>query len=171
MKTKNSSEIIKKYINNNELFKELITKQLKDISIDKKLQYTDLKRICKYISSSIFDENKCCLWNGYVTNITNYNKGTYINFYFRKKKVALHRLLYTNFIGELTKDDYLKFNCENKGKCCNVLHLKKFKYNKKQNISNAKKNNINVFEKKSKKIKIICGNTPNTKNLLTVTFD
>ena len=55
--------------------------------------------------------------------------GTYVNFYFRKKKVALHRLLYINFIGHLDDDEYLKFNCENKGKCCNVHHMNKFKYN------------------------------------------
>jgi len=118
-------------INNNDLLKELMTKQLKNIPSDKKLQYTDLKRICKYINSSIFDDNKCCIWNGYVTNANNDEKGTYINFYFRKKKVALHRLLYCNFFGELNDDEYLKFSCDNKGSCCNIKHLGKFAYHKK----------------------------------------
>jgi hypothetical protein len=111
-------------------FKELMTKQIKNITVSKKLSYNDLKRIAKYITSSIFDENKCCLWTGYITNSNNKNKGTYINFYFRQKKVALHRLLYINFIGELSNDEYLKFSCINKGKCCNIHHMQKFQYDK-----------------------------------------
>ena len=103
----------KKAIDCNELLKELIVRQLKNVTYDKKLQYTDLKRICKYINSSIFDENKCCEWNGYITNANNLNKGTYVNFYFRKKKAALHRLLYCNFIGDLSDDEYLKKNSFN----------------------------------------------------------
>ena len=88
----------------------------------------DQKRICKYICSSIFDENVCCIWDGYVTNINNKSKGTYVNFFFGGRKVALHRLLYTNFVEELHDNEYLKFSCENKGRCCNIHHLKKFKY-------------------------------------------
>jgi hypothetical protein len=96
-----------------------------------KLNIGDIKRICKYIDSSIFSPESCCLWKGYITNSANQNKGTYVNFYFRKKKEALHRLLYINFVGELNVTEYLKFTCDNKGKCCNVKHLTKFKYNKK----------------------------------------
>lgn len=126
--------------NNDDLFKELLRRQLKNIPIDKKLQYSDIKRICKYIDTSIFDGESCCLWDGYITNINNINKGTYINFYFKKKKVALHRLLYTNFVEDLKKEEYLKFTCENKGRCCNVKHLKKFKYNKqKYSIKKSKR--------------------------------
>ena len=25
-------------------------------------------------------------------------------------------------------DEYIKYNCENKGKCCNIYHMKKIKY-------------------------------------------
>lgn len=128
----------------NEILNELITKQLKNVSQSKKLQYTDFKRICKYIDRSIFDNNKCCLWTGYVTNINNLHKGTYINFFFQKKKIALHRLLYINFVDNLSTDEYLKFTCDNKGKCCNVNHLKKYKYNKKQEDDDT----INTSEKK-----------------------
>lgn len=129
----------KKKVDNNELLKELMFRQLKNIPSDKKLQYQDLKRICKYISSSIFDETSCCSWDGYVTNANKSNKGTYVNFYFRKKKAALHRLLYINFIGELSDDEYLKFNCENKGVCCNIRHIKKFKYAQKEKTVKEKK--------------------------------
>lgn len=131
MTTNNGSLVIKNKFNNNELFKDLIRRQRKTITADKKLQLNDLKRICKYINTSIFDKKKCCIWTGYITNMNNATKGTYINFYFKKKKVALHRLLYCNFVDDLSNDEYLKFNCENKGMCCNINHLKKFKYQKK----------------------------------------
>lgn len=127
---------------NSELFNDLLRKQIKNIPNDKKLKYNDLKRLCKYISSSIFDENICSIWNGYITNINNIEKGIYINFYFKGKKMALHRLLYINFIGTLRDDEYLKFTCENKGKCCNIHHLKKFQYIKK-NLNNKTINQIN----------------------------
>jgi hypothetical protein len=132
---------------NSELFNDLLRKQLKNISADKKLKFNDLKRLCKYISVSIFDENICSIWNGYITNINNIEKGIYINFYFKGKKVALHRLLYCNFIGDLGEDEYLKFTCQNKGKCCNVHHLRKFKYLEKKN-SKDKKSDLNEIDKK-----------------------
>lgn len=111
------------------IFRELVSKQLRNIPTNKKLQLSDIKRIARRISGPISDPNKCSIWSGYITNINNAAKGTYVNFYFRKKKVALHRLLYINFIGDLDDDEYLKFNCDNKGKCCNVHHMNKFKYN------------------------------------------
>ena len=103
---------------------ELIKNQKKDISHDKKLSYNDLKRISKYLSNSIFGE-ECSLWNGYITVIKNEEKNSYINFYFNSKKHALHRLLYINYIGELADSEYIKFNCNNKGKCCNINHIHK----------------------------------------------
>lgn len=120
--------------NSNEIFKELIKRQLPDVPSQWRLNINDIKRICKYISTSIFDEKNCCTWNGYITNMNNSNKGTYVNFYFRNKKVALHRLLYSNFMATLDSSEYLKFNCENKGICCNVYHYEKYKYSKNCNI-------------------------------------
>lgn len=127
-------------IDNN--FKELLQNQLKKVPSSKKLQYNDIKRISKYIDNSIFDENNCCIWSGYVTNSKKRNKGMYINFYFNGKKVALHRLLYINYVDVLEQNEYLKFNCENKGRCCNIHHMKKFKYNptiQPSNINNENK--------------------------------
>jgi len=114
------------------ILKELTEKQLKNIPVDRKLHFKDLRRITKYINTSIFDSENCCMWNGYVTNETNSKRGTYVNFFFRKKKVALHRLLYENFVGMLGDDSYLKFNCDESdscGKCCNVQHMVKCTYN------------------------------------------
>ena len=52
----------------------------------------------------------------------------------------MHRLLYENYIGNINEDDYIKFTCINKGKCCNVNHLKKFSYNKNDIIVNINQN-------------------------------
>lgn len=153
-----------------EIFKELIQKQLRKIQPSKKLQYNDIKRISKYINNSIFDETNCCIWNGYVTNATKKNKGMYINFYFNSKKVALHRLLYVNFIDTLGEDEYLKFNCENKGKCCNIYHMKKFKYNQSQEKEEDKHSKV---AKIPKTIKILRNESNEEKiiNNLFIDFD
>ncbi len=121
----NSSLEKKKYL------KEMVTNQLKTVPPNRRLIYKDLARITKYINSSIFGD-ECCIWDGYITNAKNAKKGTYINFFFRNKKVALHRLEYENFVGPLGDDYYIKFSCENeenRGKCCNVNHMLKYKYN------------------------------------------
>lgn len=129
---------------------ELIKKQLKNVPFNKKLRKSDIHRIVKHSNTSIFDSEDCCLWTGYVTNMSDDKKGTYINFYFKnKKKVALHRLLYINFKGELKDTDYIKYSCENKGRCCNINHMVCFEYNldETKNKSKSKKQT-----KKSKKI-------------------
>ncbi len=118
---------------NNLLISELLNKQLQNVPNDKKLQYGDIKRLSKYLEGDIFnDQGVCAQFCGYVTNSNEPSKGVYINFYFLGKKYILHRLLYANFVGELGDDEYLKFTCPNKGRCCNVNHLKKFKYIKKK---------------------------------------
>jgi hypothetical protein len=121
-------EIINKksQLSNNDILIELINNQIKTLPNDKKLLYNDLKRICKYIKTSIFTD-ECSLWYGYITIIKNDDKKSYINFYYAGKKYALHRLLYLNFKGELSDSEYIKFNCINKGKCCNINHFYKIK--------------------------------------------
>jgi hypothetical protein len=106
---------------NNNILTQMIQNQRKNVSLDKKLSYTDLRRVCKYIDTSIFGD-ECSLWLGYITT-TKDDNGSYINFYFNKKKYSLHRLLYNNFIDDLNDSDYIKFSCPNKGKCCNINHF------------------------------------------------
>jgi hypothetical protein len=109
---------------------ELKKRQLPNVSLSKSFRTTDIQRIVQHTTTSIFDKEKCAIWTGYITNLQNRKKGTYINFYFRnKKKVALHRLLYANFKGEIGPRDYIKYSCSNKGKCCNINHIIKFEYN------------------------------------------
>lgn len=110
--------------------RELKRRQLPDVAQSKRLRPNDIHRIVQHTDNSIFDDERCCLWTGYITNLKNKRKGTYINFYFRdKKKVALHRLLYANFKGDISNKDYIKFSCQNKGKCCNINHMVRFEYN------------------------------------------
>jgi len=137
----------------NIILKELLNKQLKNINIQNKLNFNDIKRISKFLTTSIFDDNKCSLCNVYIKNENNNLKGTYINFYYNKKKIALHRLLYENYIDRINEDDYIKFTCQNKGKCCNINHLKKFSYNKNDVIVNNNQNldnNIKINLDKNK---------------------
>jgi hypothetical protein len=102
------------------IFQELIKNQRKNIITDKKLSLSDLKRLSLYLSNSIFT-NKCSLWEGYVTEIKNTN--AFVNFFFNGKKQALHRLLYNNFVDDVNENEYLRFNCENKGQCCSISHI------------------------------------------------
>ena len=134
---------------NNTILKKLIKNQLKNIKPEYKLNNSDLNRISKNLNDDIFS-NKCCLWQGYITNNNN-NRAKYINFYFNKKKIALHRLLYINYVGDLKKNEYIKFSCENKGKCCNLNHIKKVDKKKNNNtkIKNNKKEIKNIVKKKS----------------------
>jgi len=98
------------------LLGELLYKQLKKIQSNK-LQFSDMKEICKYITTSIFDEDACCIWNGSITN------GTHINFFFNGENVDLRKLLYNNFVGTLSDFKHLELSCENKEKCCNIHHM------------------------------------------------
>lgn len=132
----NKDKAIKEHIptqtlSSKEILEELVQKQLKNVPTNKKLRYNDLVRVCKLISHSIFDENVCSVWKNYAGDKYSTNKALrapYINFYFRKKKTALHRLLYVNYVGALSTKEYLKFSCPNKGRCCNINHIKKFGY-------------------------------------------
>lgn len=143
-KIKSKTTIIKK-ADNNFFLQELIDNQLKSVNSENKLSYSDMKRICKNLKKSIFDKDsdECALWTGYITN--NKNGKQYINFYFKKKKVALHRLLYMNYIGNVSSNEYLKLTCTNSGKCCSIHHIKianskQDKNDKTEHNSNTKKN-------------------------------
>lgn len=139
----------------NERVRELMKKQRHDVPFNKKFRYEDILRIIKYTNLSIFDSELCCIWSGYITNKDEPKKGTYINFYFKnKKKVALHRLLYINFKGELNDNDYIKYSCENKGKCCNINHMIRFEYKLDKQENKLKKEKSTIGFKPDNKFKI-----------------
>ena len=109
------------------LFKKLIKKQKDDVDEDEKLTIKDLKRLCKYIDSNIFNKKKCCIWKGYVTNSNRNDKTQFINFYFKGKRKIIHRILYANFIDKIDDNEYIKLTYNNRS-CCNVNHIVKFKF-------------------------------------------
>ena len=124
-------------ISKNKLFIELINNQI-DAKY-KKLDVKSLQRISRNIDKSIF-KDECVIWNGYITYIKDTDVH-YINFFYNKKKHALHRLLYLNFIGHINDNEYIKYKCDNKGKCCNINHFYKIKSRKKRNSENDLENN------------------------------
>jgi hypothetical protein len=111
----------KSLANNN--MTEMLRRQLHTVQSDKKLRADDIRRICEWISSSIFEKVRCSLWNGYITNDKHTHKWRYVNFYFNCKKVPLHRLLYINFVENLEDTEYIRYDCPNKGVCCNINHM------------------------------------------------
>lgn len=147
---------------NQEIMNELISKQRQNVPNNRKLSYTDLKRIAKNVNHSIFTGNECNIWTGYVTKKPN-NKGTYVNFYFNKKKLALHRLLFINFVDDLKNDEYLKYTCDNKGTCCNINHLQKHKY--------EKDNKVIIIKKDKPEEKIIDNKNYEEQDSLILSFD
>lgn len=155
---------------NNNILIELLNKQLKHIDITKKLSYNDLKRISNNVSTSLFD-TECCSWKGYITTINKYDEDAkehaYINFFHNKKKFSLHRLLYINYIGELDKSEYIKFSCENKGKCCNINHFYKAKQdNKEEQEKQEEQNKQHKQDKQENKEKQIIQKKINNKNII-----
>jgi hypothetical protein len=139
---------------NDKVLSELVSNQIKKMDNYKKLSYSDLLRISKYLSKSVFNTNDCVLWDGYITNFDKKDKGVYVNFYFKQKKYALHRLLYVNFIGTLFDDEYIKFTCSNKGICCNINHFHKIdKHNLPPHL---------ILKKNQSKSSINCTNKNNT---------
>jgi hypothetical protein len=124
-------------INKNKLLTELCLKQRKKIDKKYSLELNDTIRLLKNIDNSIFNKTECVLWKGYLTKCNN-NKSCYVNFYLKKRKLALHRILYINFIDDLDIKYYLKFTCNNPGKCCNINHILKV-YNEDTTETNTNK--------------------------------
>tara|TARA_B100000902_G_scaffold327503_1_gene323103 strand:- start:9783 stop:10322 length:540 start_codon:yes stop_codon:yes gene_type:complete len=146
-------------ISKNKILVELVNKQKQEVENDKKLDVKSLQRISRNVEGSLFGD-KCIIWQGYITYISSTDVH-YINFFFNGKKHALHRLLYLNYIGDVKKNEYLKYTCPNKGKCCNINHI--IKINSKKTLEledstckssleekNSEDNNINEVIKVSK---------------------
>lgn len=101
----------------------MVQMQLADLPDSLRLREGDMLRILENTEGNIFDVSACSVWNGYVTHTR--TNASYVNFWFRRRKVALQRLLYANFVGYLSDDTYLKCVCVNKGRCCTVSHYVK----------------------------------------------
>ena len=152
--------------NKNKILMEMCTRQNKNIEKKYLLEYNDMLRILKNIDGNIFNNTECVFWNGYMTKCNN-NKSCYVNFYLKKKKIALHRILYLNFIGGLDEKQYLKFKCQNAGKCCNINHILKVCNDDNiiiANKDNKIKNNINIT-------KLDNSSDSNSKGKIVIIFD
>jgi len=135
-------------ISKNKILVELVNNQKQDIENEKKLDVKSLQRISRNVEGSLFGD-KCIIWQGYITYISSTDVH-YINFFFKGKKHALHRLLYVNFIGDVKKNEYLKYTCDNKGKCCNINHIMKINSKKTLELENSiNESNIEENENKS----------------------
>jgi len=110
-------------LNRQKILDELVSRQIKNVMPELKLSYNDMIRVASNIDTSVFDENDCCFWKGYVTNKDMEYKSQYVNFFLKNKKCALHRVLYANYVGEIEVNNYLKYLCENRGRCCNINHI------------------------------------------------
>ena len=144
--------------NSDLVFQELMKKQIVTCKEVRKLTLHDIKRISKNLNTSIFNKDTCSLWGGYITNKNNNNKSKYINFYFRQRKVALHRLLYENYVSEIRNNQYIKYTCDNKGFCCNINHM--YILDNDTTVQNITEPNI-----------LTVNNDKGSKDNLTVNFD
>ncbi len=156
-------------ISKNKILVEMINNQLEDIDNTKRLDVKSLQRISRNIDGSIFGD-ECILWQGYITYIESTNVH-YINFFFNGKKHAIHRLLYLNFIGEVNANEYLKYSCPNKGKCCNINHIYKINSKKsldlnKSSVSEKSEEDNKIVEVKNKKSNISKKDSKNSLDII-----
>lgn len=166
MNKKINTNINNKNINKNKILLEMCSKQNKAIEKKYLLEYNDMIRILKNIDGNLFSNTQCIIWKGYLTKCNN-NKSCYVNFYLKKRKIALHRILYLNFIGFIDDKQYLKFKCNNPGKCCNINHILKVCNNEDNiiipNTDNDSNNNIINQNQNKDKIKYLQNNIKITK--------
>ena len=101
----------------------MVRRQLPNVPHHLRLGISDMQRIINNTDDDIFNKTRCSLWNGYVT--TTSTSSAYINFWFKGRKISLHRLLFVNYCGTLESNSYLKYICPNKGVCCNLNHFMK----------------------------------------------
>jgi len=133
------------------LFVNLIKKQRKNIRKKGnygKLSFDDIKRVDKYLKRNIFDSSDCCIYKGEL-------KKNYATISYKGKKVSVHRLLYHNYIGCIADGDYVTFNCNNRGICCNLKHftMSKKKTDNYKKETNKKETNKKETDKKETKKK------------------
>lgn len=149
------------------LLAELCVKQRKHDNEKYQLEINDLTRFLKHVETSIFNTNECVLWSGSLTKCNN-GKSHYVNYYLNKRKLALHRILYINFVGDLDNKQYLKYTCDNPGRCCNIKHFIKVNDEEieTEESSDSEDSDVNEIAKSVNNIiirKLITPGSPNNK--------
>ena len=130
--------------NKNKILEKLIKNQIEHVELKSKLFLSDLKRLTNNLSKDIFCD-ECTLWEGPVLVA---NNKEYISFFINGKKISLNRILYKNYIGNLHDNEYLKYTCVNKGRCCSLKHLYKINKNVKENNLEEGGKEVVIEEKK-----------------------
>jgi hypothetical protein len=142
---------------------ELIDNQLTNVRQSKRLYFIDLQNIINNVESSLFNENKCCIWNGKMSSMFYPYNNAYMKIIYKNRKHSLQRLLYENYVGEILHNTYIKYTCNNNKikNCCNIKHMiciegNKFKKDKLvRNFKEQKKNKIVKRDKLDKLGKIV----------------
>lgn len=117
-----------------------------------RLHSGDVLRILKHIDGDIFG-NECVIWKGPVSNLNNPKKGVYVKFFYRSKKLALHRILYHNLVSHIEKSAYMAYSCANSGRCLCLNHMRhKEKKIKNFYVNVERKSNKLMFKDNSFKI-------------------
>jgi hypothetical protein len=137
--------------NKNSILENLIKNQKENVELKSKLLLSDLKRLTNNLMVDIFTD-ECSLWDGPILVA---NNKEYISFFINGKKVSLNRILYKNYIDKLNDNEYLKYICNNKGRCCCLKHIYKVtKKNKNIEIEEDKPEQV-IEEKEKKKSNIV----------------
>ena len=113
------------------ILQELIDNQLKDVPPKLLFTHKHLTRLSKSLPTSIFDPTKCCIWSSYVCKDGSSNN--YIRFYMRGQQYFSQRLIYLNYCGPLP-NHFIRSNCSNKSRCCNINHMTKVEYRSKVKV-------------------------------------
>lgn len=88
--------------------------EIKDIGNYGLLDFNDIKRLDMYLKGNIFSRS-CCLYLGEIKN-------KYSTISYKGKKVSVLRLIYHNYVDDITTSDTLEYTCQNAGTCCNINH-------------------------------------------------
>lgn len=102
-----------------EIFRKYFSQQRKNIAnndIYGRMSFEDIKRVEKNIQGDIFS-NECCSYKGEITN------KNYLTISFNGIKVSVLRLLYHNYIDDITENHILTYKCKNRSLCCCLNHL------------------------------------------------
>lgn len=94
--------------------------QIPRVGMYDKLGLEDLLRVAEGLNGNIFNNNGACV--GFRESLLT---GKPAQFSFEGHKVPLNRLLYHNFIGDVSDADVVENSCVNKSTCCNIRHITK----------------------------------------------
>ena len=103
------------------IFRDFLRNQRKDVTpIGRygKLNFVECLRINKFLHNVDIFTDKCVVYEN-----KNKNNKTYISISYNGKKVSLLKLLYLNFVDDITNHSHIKYLCEHNGLCLSIKHI------------------------------------------------